>query len=320
LLGRTINCEWAIPKSQFENLKKDKAADDNIESVENNNVERKSTSKFSKKNEISKAELRKLNKIRKRKKRSRIIIRNLPFTVREESINEHFKKYGNIEEITILKKPDGTSTGCCFLQFDRVQSAAQTIHYENAKTFEGRTIIIDWAMPKDKFEKSNENINCSTEEDGNGEVLIKNENENEIKIKEENISDEDEFKDEINSDQEKDDDSSSDKLSNNNSDDDIQSVDDKKDINLELDVKSPISNPRRISNDVNEGKTVFIKNVPFSATNEDLKTCMLQFGPVYYALICIDQLTEHSKGTAFVKFRVIFFIYIETYVAILKVT
>lgn len=58
------------------------------------------------------------------------------------------------------------------------------------------------------------------------------------------------------------------------------------------------------SHDVNEGKTVFIKNVPFHATNEDLKQCMLQFGPVYYALICVDRLTEHSKGTAFVKFVV----------------
>lgn len=62
--------------------------------------------------------------------------------------------------------------------------------------------------------------------------------------------------------------------------------------------------PHVISNDVVEGKTIFIKNVPFDATNDDLKKCMSQFGPLYYALICIDKLTEHSKGTAFVKFRV----------------
>lgn len=62
--------------------------------------------------------------------------------------------------------------------------------------------------------------------------------------------------------------------------------------------------PQVISNDVVEGKTVFIKNVPFDATNEDLRECMSQFGPLYYALICIDKLTEHSKGTAFVKFKV----------------
>lgn len=62
--------------------------------------------------------------------------------------------------------------------------------------------------------------------------------------------------------------------------------------------------PRRISDDVNEGKTVFLKNVPFSVKNDELRRYMEQFGPVYYALVCIDRLTEHSKGTAFVKFKV----------------
>jgi nucleolar protein 4 len=59
-----------------------------------------------------------------------------------------------------------------------------------------------------------------------------------------------------------------------------------------------------VSSDVAEGRTVFIKNVPFSACNDDLKTCMEHFGQVIYALICTDPVTEHSKGTAFVKFQV----------------
>lgn len=69
-------------------------------------------------------------------------------------------------------------------------------------------------------------------------------------------------------------------------------------------VSSVSKKPHVISNDVAEGKTVFIKNVPFDATNDDLRQCMSQYGPLYYALICIDKLTEHSKGTAFVKFKV----------------
>lgn len=64
------------------------------------------------------------------------------------------------------------------------------------------------------------------------------------------------------------------------------------------------SRPRVYSNDVSEGKTVFVKNVPFTATNEDLQKCMEAYGPIYYALICIDKYTEHSKGTGFVKFCV----------------
>lgn len=65
------------------------------------------------------------------------------------------------------------------------------------------------------------------------------------------------------------------------------------------------------SHDVKEGLTVFFKNVSFSVNNDELKRFMKErFGPVYYALVCVDRLTEHSKGTAFVKFRVIIYKYI----------
>lgn len=60
------------------------------------------------------------------------------------------------------------------------------------------------------------------------------------------------------------------------------------------------------SHDVKEGLTVFFKNVSFSVNNDELKRFVKErFGPIYYALVCVDRLTEHSKGTAFVKFRVI---------------
>lgn len=60
----------------------------------------------------------------------------------------------------------------------------------------------------------------------------------------------------------------------------------------------------KASHDIPEGKTIFLKNVSFSVTNDDLKDFMEKIGPVYYAVVCIDSLTEHSKGTAFVKFKV----------------
>lgn len=65
-----------------------------------------------------------------------------------------------------------------------------------------------------------------------------------------------------------------------------------------------------ISNDISEGRTVFVKNVPFSANNDDLRNCMEQFGQVIYALVCTDPVTEHSKGTAFVKFQVCTVLYV----------
>lgn len=70
------------------------------------------------------------------------------------------------------------------------------------------------------------------------------------------------------------------------------------------DVRPTSKHSRRTSDDISEGKTVFLKNVPFSVKNDELKRYMEQFGPVNYALVCIDHLTEHSRGTAFVKFKV----------------
>lgn len=69
-------------------------------------------------------------------------------------------------------------------------------------------------------------------------------------------------------------------------------------------VVEPVIKRPSDSHDVSEGKTVFLKNVPFNITNDELKECVQNIGPVYYAVQCIDPLTEHSRGTAFVKFKV----------------
>lgn len=89
---------------------------------------------------------------------------------------------------------------------------------------------------------------------------------------------------------------------NDNGDNDVTVI--KKEKDEEQSHSEFVKRPNRVSNDVSEGKTVFLKNVPFSVKNEELKKYMEQFGPVYYALVCQDPLTEYSRGTAFVKFQV----------------
>lgn len=108
-----------------------------------------------------------------------------------------------------------------------------------------------------------------------------------------------------NSNSDDDNDNDEDGSDDNDNNDESDSVIDQS-IKEEKDNKEKVMSIRtqRISNDVSEGKTVFLKNLPFSVNNDELKRYMEQFGPVYYALVCIDQLTEHSRGTAFVKFKV----------------
>ncbi len=66
------------------------------------------------------------------------------------------------------------------------------------------------------------------------------------------------------------------------------------------------SEPKRIkqkSNDVEEGKTLFLRNLAFDTSQDELKEFFEKFGPVHYALLCKDPLTEHPKGTGFVKYK-----------------
>uniref|UniRef100_A0A2S2PEM0 RNA-binding protein 28 n=1 Tax=Schizaphis graminum TaxID=13262 RepID=A0A2S2PEM0_SCHGA len=241
-------------------------------------------------------------------RRGRLIIRNLPFTTDEEQLKEHFSKFGEINDIKLLRKPDGKLVGCGFVQFIVKQNAAKAIAHTSGKDFGGRSIVVDWAIPKNKYET----IHTTKEKEEN------------ISIKEENVEaiveDQGEIKEVL-----------SDDLNNiekpktvedyltldtikEECDDnfvDFETTDNENDVKRKRedndDNESVIStaNKKRFkSHDVKEGLTVFFKNVSFSVNNDELKRFVKErFGPIYYALVCVDRLTEHSKGTAFVKFR-----------------
>ncbi|XP_047369616.1 RNA-binding protein 28-like [Vespa velutina] len=243
----------------------------------------------------------------RRKKRARIIVRNLPFQTTENNLKEYFGQYGKIEEVKLLIKADGKPIGCGFIQFDHVQSAAKAIHYANLKPIQGRSIVVDWAIPKHKF---NKNTTEDIKDVNNVDINIKKESDdcdNDDKsiiepIEEINLSNNSiESMDVSDKEDEEDMEDSSEEEKQDVKDEEI--IEEFMDEKVNDEDEKITKNTKCISNDVHEGKTVFLKNVPFSVKNEELKKYMEQFGPVYYALICIDSLTEHSKGTAFVKFK-----------------
>lgn len=60
---------------------------------------------------------------------------------------------------------------------------------------------------------------------------------------------------------------------------------------------------KKISRENDHEYTVFVKNLSFDSTNEDLKQCFSKFGPIVYALIVRDSVSGHSRGTGFVQFE-----------------
>ena len=90
-------------------------------------------------------------------KKGRLIIRNLSFKVgvyykvsrythtivlsfaqaTEDAVKNWFDRYGEIQDVKLLKKADGTLVGCGFVQFKTMFNAAKAIKECNAKPFLG---------------------------------------------------------------------------------------------------------------------------------------------------------------------------------------
>ena len=65
---------------------------------------------------------------------------------------------------------------------------------------------------------------------------------------------------------------------------------------------SPKKKKRKLR-DAREGKTIFIRNLPFDASEEEIRSIFETFGDIAYCKIVVDSVTEHSRGSAFVKFE-----------------
>lgn len=74
------------------------------------------------------------------------------------------------------------------------------------------------------------------------------------------------------------------------------------DNNEEKETKPAIS-IKKPSNDAKEGRTIFIRNLPFECTEREVHNCFKQFGQIEYTRITINKDTKRSNGTAFVKFK-----------------
>ncbi|KDR23731.1 RNA-binding protein 28 isoform X3 [Zootermopsis nevadensis] len=311
-MERKLVVDWAQPRLKKENgaatlLKVNEEAEERNESEhaeESSDIKNENKLKVLGKELVHNAETKECKKSKKAKK-GRLIVRNLPFKVTEEVLRKHFEKYGEVTEVNLLRKSDGKLVGCGFIQFVKKNSAAKAILSCSGKPLMGRTIIVDWAVPKSTF--------STTESSAIEEIEIKEEDQDDdgsvkkltsgdsscdvqpVEIKNEPLSDESEDDDNA--------DSKSDTNESSDSDEEEEEEDGSDQSDIESKQKVDAKKPRVVSNDVSEGRTVFIKNVPFSADNSDLKTCVEQFGQVIYALVCTDPITEHSKGTAFVKFQ-----------------
>uniref|UniRef100_A0A182RRZ5 RRM domain-containing protein n=1 Tax=Anopheles funestus TaxID=62324 RepID=A0A182RRZ5_ANOFN len=225
----------------------------------------------------------------------RIIVRNLPYKITEEMLRSKFDGFGNLEEVNILKREDGKLVGCAFLQFSKREESDRAIQEMNSQFLMGRKVEVHYA--KDKADFSRIKRKQIKQEDA-----VKIEDDDDVQIKDE---DEDNDDDEGDDDDEDDDDDYED---DDDDDDDDEDDEDDEEEDEDEDTKPPKMSKMSVKkekqrNEVEEEREVFVKNIPFTVDASELKEIMSQFGIVEKALINKERVSGHSKGTAFVIFR-----------------
>ncbi|KAL8370466.1 hypothetical protein RB595_000709 [Gaeumannomyces hyphopodioides] len=242
----------------------------------------------------------------------KLIIRNLPWSIKSsEQLSALFQGFGKVK-FADLPNDKGKLSGFGFVTLRGRKNAEAAIEKLNGKIVDGRPIAVDWAVEKSVWEQQAPETETPKKKSATKETFKEKKSDDEPKPKsslkkgaddfdededirnflEKNMEtleseDEDEDENEASDDgsSEKDEAEEDDEDDDDNEDGGVEVGDDKK--------KQPLSD---------NSSTLFIRNVPFTTTDEQLKEHFSQFGAVRYARVVMDHATQRPAGKGFVCF------------------
>ncbi|CAB1313751.1 unnamed protein product [Coregonus sp. 'balchen'] len=180
--------------------------------------------------------------------------------------------------------------GFAFVQFKNVLEAGKALNAINLKEIKGRQVAVDWAVAKDKFVATQPG--AKKEEKVTAEKPAP-ESDSEEEEKEEDDDEEEEDEEEEEEEKKKPVAHSKNKVSSKPA----------KQPDSPSEDENCGAKRKPLPSDINEGKTIFIRNLSFDTEEEGLEEVLLQYGELKYIKICLHPDTEHSKGIAFAQFK-----------------
>lgn len=212
----------------------------------------------------------------------KLIVRNLPWTIKEpEHLAVLFRSYGKVKHATLPKKKPGLSAGFGFVILRGRKNAERALEGVNGKEVDGRTLAVDWAVEKEVWET------LQTESAGT-EVRDPSVDASTVEKDDESVKSKDVLH------------ACAEEIPRNNLE--RFSSSDCEDSQLTSNEDKEVDESSVAQSTDNSTSTVFIRNLPFSSTDEVLKGHFELFGPVRYARVVLDHVTERPKGTGFVCF------------------
>ena len=81
---------------------------------------------------------------------AKLYVGNLPYSVTEEKLQEHFSRHGSVASARVITdKFSGRSKGFGFVEMGSSEEAERAIAALNGTEFEGRTIVVSEARPQE---------------------------------------------------------------------------------------------------------------------------------------------------------------------------
>ena len=219
----------------------------------------------------------------KRKRTSRVIVRNLSFYADEKHVKAVLEKeFGPVVELTLPRVNETLHRGFCFVTFESAAHARKATEARSAPLIiKKRAVAIDFAMPKavhQRAKDAKDDSESGSEEEAEEAEEGDNEEQN-------NLDTNDEHHKEA---MEVDEDESASKSDGSVDDNEVDSENGE-----EGNGTSPAKKPRRQPPEVDEGvtqrKTVFARNLPFDTTRNDIFQLLRKFGPHRECLPCRGQ-------------------------------
>jgi nucleolar protein 4 len=207
----------------------------------------------------------------------RLIVRNLPWTIKDsDQLSALFRSFGKVKH-AVLPKKGNVQAGFGFVVLRGRKNAEKALEAVNGKEVDGRTLAVDWAVEKSVWEEAQQ---ATEKKDGEDAMDVDGEESSPAKVASDEVDAEND-EDDIESDED------------GEEDEEDGSIDEEDDFEEE---------EEEDKEDDRNASTIFIRNLPFTSSDDTLYEHFKQFGPVRYARIVVDYETERPRGTGFVCF------------------
>ncbi|CAM9452983.1 unnamed protein product [Ectocarpus sp. 13 AM-2016] len=245
-------------------------------------------------------------------KQQRLIVRNLNFHAKEEDLAEAFSEFGPLSEVhiptvkvTTRRRVKGTdkqedvtenrSRGFGFVQFLCPKDAARVVKDHGVLKIKGRDAAVDYSITKEKYSALNQGAPSTP-------AAAASDDDNEDHGERGDGMDVDSEEDE------EEEDEGEEGGAAGGSDDESEGEEDGEEEPKEggpdagAGVGRAVERKQQRAPDVNHGCTIFVRNVAFDSSQEEVKERFSEFGDVRLALLVKDRATGMPRGTAFVKY------------------